>query len=80
MAEIADFLKARDAARNDKAPLPVPDAMTNPAAKPEERQAAEEAYTSSLLNRRSLTDAETKWLAGRISECLHGMRSTGERR
>ncbi len=71
---INEYLRDRDAARNDKTPLPLPAAMTDPKSTPEQKAAAEELYTSSLLNRKVLTDAETRWLGSRISECLRGMK------
>ena len=71
---INEYLRDRDAARNDRAPLPLPAAMTDAKSTPEQKAAAEELYTSSLLNRKSLTEAEQKWLGSRISECLRGMK------
>jgi len=72
---INEYLRDRDAARNDKAPLPLPAAMNDAKSTPEQKAAAEEAYATCLLNRQSMTADEQKWLAGRISECLRGMKS-----
>jgi len=73
--QIAEHLKNRAAERNDRTPLPLPAAMTDPKSTPEQRASAEELYASSLLNRGvPLTETEQKWLGGRISECLRGMK------
>jgi hypothetical protein len=79
--QIVEHLRETRAARDSREPLPVPDAMTNPAAKPGEKLAAEEVYASQLLNRGiPLTTDEQKWLGNRITACLREMRSSGERR
>ena len=70
--QIAEYIRESRAARDSKEPLLVPEAMTNPKAKPEDRIAAEEAYATALLSRKVLSDTETKWLAGQISRCLKG--------
>ncbi len=76
--QIAEHLKNRAAERNDRTPLPLPAAMTDPRSTPEQRASAEEGYAANLLNRRELTADEQKWLQNRIAACVKEMRSTGE--
>jgi hypothetical protein len=72
LRSITTFLKDQRAAANDKSPLPFPAILADETANPEKKALAEEAYTSALLSRRSLTEAESKWLLSGIRKHLGG--------
>jgi hypothetical protein len=72
MGEIADFLKAQEAARNTKTPLERPEIIDDLKADPAKRSAAAQEYAAKLLQRRTLTTQEALFLQSEIARHLRG--------
>jgi hypothetical protein len=80
--EIGTYLRGRRAAYNSTQPLEPPTApaiLSDVKADPVRRAEAarqfaevESLYAKALLSRKSLTDAEQRWLTSQISRCLKG--------
>jgi hypothetical protein len=69
---IVDFLKDENARRNSREPLEKPSELDDPKADPNLRAAAERWYVGRLLERRTLTPAETAYLGSEIAKHLKG--------
>jgi hypothetical protein len=78
-SEINSYFETQRNQRNNSAPLGDPPVMPtiDPRSSQETLDAAirgfdkaTELYTTALLNRKTLTDAEVKWLQARVSEAL----------
>lgn len=70
--QISDFLKDRRAARDSKEPLPRPTILDDAKADPAKRAEAEEVYVNALLQRKTLTADEQKYLTSAIAGYLRG--------